>query len=275
MKLSGRYAIQLLAITLLLILLVACSCFIGRRSALPGQPHLMLWAWEEPADLRYIDIGKTGIAFLAGTVTWKDDSLLVKPRFQTLHYPAGSYRMAVVRIEPDQKQAASYRKIQVGLLSKAVLRLATAQKIDSLQIDFDARADERNFYLALLRELRNKMPAGMPLSITALSSWCLKDAWISVLPCDEVVPMFFSMGMERTETINLLAGKNGLARLPMQESIGLSVAEPDVLRYLSRLTDHVYLFSPQGWNNKQAIKWVKAFESGHNHWQELSGARVY
>jgi len=34
----------------------------------------------------------------------------------------------------------------------------------------------------------------MPLSITALTSWCAYDDWISSLPVDEAVPMFFRMG---------------------------------------------------------------------------------
>lgn len=58
----------------------------------------------------------------------------------------------------------------------------------ALQVDFDARASQHTFYARLLRDLRRQMPPSLPLSITALASWCSYDDWIRGLPVDEAVP---------------------------------------------------------------------------------------
>ena len=46
----------------------------------------------------------------------------------------------------------------------------------------------------LLAEVRRRVPVSMPLSITALTSWCESDGWIAGLPVVEAVPMLFRMG---------------------------------------------------------------------------------
>ena len=66
----------------------------------------------------------------------------------------------------------------------------------ALQIDFDARQSERLWYAALLRELRQAIPASLPLTITALESWCEEDGWIRNLPVADATPMLFRMGPE-------------------------------------------------------------------------------
>jgi len=53
-----------------------------------------------------------------------------------------------------------------------------------VQIDFDARRSQRRFYVRLLRDLRRRMPPSLPLSITALASWCAYDDWLSGLPIE-------------------------------------------------------------------------------------------
>src|SRR5439155_3985440 len=63
------------------------------------------------------------------------------------------------------------------------------EKKNTLEIDFDARASEREFYRAILLDLRRVLPASMPLSITALASLCECDGWISGIPVTEAVPM--------------------------------------------------------------------------------------
>src|ERR1039458_2560605 len=47
-------------------------------------PPLVLWAWERPEDLRFLNPKLTGVAFLAGTVRLGPDGLSFPPRLQPL-----------------------------------------------------------------------------------------------------------------------------------------------------------------------------------------------
>jgi hypothetical protein len=80
----------------------------------------------------------------------------------------------------------------------------------------------------------------MPLSITALASWCESDNWIANLPVTEAVPMLFRMG----------AGEGyhpdedfrpGVCR----SSVGISTDEP--LPEFPR-GRRVYIFHPRSWS---------------------------
>ena len=65
--------------------------------------------------------------------------------------------------------------------------------VAALQVDFDARQSQREWYAGVLRRVRAQMPPQMPLSITALASWCSYDGyWLRTLPVDEAVPMLFA-----------------------------------------------------------------------------------
>jgi hypothetical protein len=127
--------------------------------------------------------------------------------------------------------------------------------VRALQVDFDAVASERVFYSAVLRELRRNLPPQMPLSITALASWCESDDWISGLPVAEAVPMLFRMGPDR-----YIAGddfRSGLCR----SSVGISTDElPSKIPSGRR----VYVFDPRPWTPGQmqaALRKVSRWQS--------------
>jgi hypothetical protein len=234
-----------------------------------GCPPIMLWAWEYPADLTFIDPEKTGVAYLAATIHLDSDRVIAKCRRQPLNVPPGTYMMAVLRIEPDRKSPPQLSESQLSSLTSSITKIIALHPVRALQIDFDARVSERDFYHKLLERIRAALPTGMPLSITSLASWCLKDTWIKDMPCDEVVPMFFSMGADRRRVLFDLA--SGLATMPMEESIGISVAEPDVLARLGdRLPRRIYIFCPHGWNSSNAHKWIKTFEMKGQQWKKLA-----
>ncbi|MCW5892793.1 MAG: hypothetical protein KIT14_19950 [bacterium] len=111
-------------------------------------PPLVLWAWERPEDLRFVDPGEVGVAFLARTVrVGADGRLAVLPRRQPLRVPAATYRrIAVVRLEAVPAAPA------VDAVAAAIVpALAALPGTTALQIDFDARRSRRAFYVALLR----------------------------------------------------------------------------------------------------------------------------
>jgi hypothetical protein len=146
----------------------------------------MLWAWETPQDLRFLKSPDVGVAFLAAHLYIKGQHVSVRPRRQPLRVAPGVYRMAVVRIDCDPAAKPVFSRRVVD----ALLSIVRTMDVPALQVDFDARTSERQFYRQVLDELR---PAVTFLSITALASWCHARTWMDRLPVDEVVPMAFGI----------------------------------------------------------------------------------
>jgi hypothetical protein len=199
----------------------------------------MLWAWESPQNLDFIDPHQSGVAFLARTILLRDGSISVRPRVQPLRVASGTALMAVVRIE---SQGALPRPLDV---TPALVESARAAGVIALQIDFDARASERVFYRELIRDVRERLPANMPLSITALASWCDGDGWIADLPVDEAVPMLFRMGMEQHMADESF--RVGLCRA----SAGVSMDEP--MARWPRVR-RLYVFHPGPWTRTDYVR---------------------
>src|SRR5688572_11177597 len=160
------------------------------------QPAVILWAWERPEDLTFIDPQKTGVAFLAKTITLRGDKVQVRPRLQPLTLPEGTKTIAVVRIETDRSDSPSLSRTQ---LSQTVREIRDSSVSSAVQIDFDATVSQRNFYRSLLETLRRDLPASTAISITALASWCAGDDWLSDLPIDEAVLMLFRLGVDQRQ----------------------------------------------------------------------------
>ncbi|HYM80329.1 MAG TPA: DUF3142 domain-containing protein [Candidatus Limnocylindria bacterium] len=195
---------------------------------LPAEriPPLVLWAWEQPQDLRAIDPARVGVAYLARTIELGGDRVSVRPRFQPLRVPAGTRLVAVGRIEtrrdaPPELDLAQRRRAVLELAS-----LAHRPGVIAVQVDFDATHSQRPFYRDLLAELRAALPDTVALSMTALASWCLGDPWLADLPVDEAVPMVFRMGADQHRIrADLAAGKGFSCRL-CRGSVGIATDEP-------------------------------------------------
>ena len=63
------------------------------------RPSLILWAWERPTDLTFIDPGQTAVAFLARTVHLQGNEVLTRPRLQPLKLPERVSLVAVARVD--------------------------------------------------------------------------------------------------------------------------------------------------------------------------------
>ena len=87
----------------------------------------------------------------------------------------------------------------------------------------------------------------MPLSITALGSWCIGDDWLSGLPIAEAVPMLFRMGPDRSAVTQWLARGEDLREPLCRGSVGVSTDEPWPAPLPAR---HVYVFHPRAWNQE-------------------------
>src|SRR5437660_377160 len=75
-------------------------------------PRLILWAWERPSDLSFIDPNEVGVAFLARTIYLRGDRVIARPRLQPLNVPQGTVLTAVARIETDRLAPTTLSKGQ-------------------------------------------------------------------------------------------------------------------------------------------------------------------
>jgi len=238
----------------LLLLLAAC---VRRPDPLPGFPRVFVWAWERPEDLRCLDTRAVGVAFLARTVCPRQDGVSVRPRMQPLLVTPNTVLIAVVRVETGGAMGRPASGADVGRTAAAIADAAGLPGVRALQVDFDAVASERPFYRALLLELRRRLPARMPLSITALASWCESDGWIEGLPVAEAVPMLFRMGPDHYS-----AGGDFSSDL-CRSSVGVSTDELPARIPAGR---RVYVFDPRAWSPdhlqamlRKVSQWQSAF----------------
>lgn len=220
-------------------------------AAAPGRaaspPRLMLWAWERPEDLRFLRPGEAGVAFLAGTLDLRGDATSLRPRLQPLRVNPGTPLIAVVRIET---RAATLNDARAHEIAVEIARLAVREELLGLQVDFDAARSQRAFYVALLRELRPLLRAGMRLEITSLASWCLFDDWLCDLPAglvDGVVPMAFRMGADDRRVREGLERGEPLRCKACRESLGIATDEPPV-----RVPPgaRIYAFNRRAWTRE-------------------------
>jgi hypothetical protein len=242
---------RLIVFFCLLMLLVA---FGGRRpTRLETLPSVMLWAWERPEDLSFIDPRTTGVAYLAKTIAIRGDMMTVRPRLQPLRLPPGTRIAAVVRIESDGKGMASASPSQVKRVAEQVLSLANGAAV--VQIDFDALSSERKFYRELVKEVRRQLPADIGLSITALASWCAGDDWLGDLPVDEAVPMLFRLGVDQRPFQRRLETGQPFESRMCQSAAGVSTDEP----VTPPAADRLYIFNPKPWTRDSFIAAMETY----------------
>ncbi len=247
-----------------------------------GLPNVVFWAWERPEDLRFLDPQKAGVAFLARTIyltppdsSSEDDpdpGVVVRPRMQPLQVVPGEPLMAVVRIEtrsaktedaaaknaanPSPSSGQIYNAVQRNRIATLVSEAALLPGVRALQIDFDAASSQQKFYRELLIDIRPMMPRGMPLSITALASWCVGDSWLDGLPTgavDEAVPMLFRMGTGGRNFAAFLKTGQDFSVSLCRGSLGVGSDEAfseQVLRGSLRLSSQwrarrIYIFPPR------------------------------
>lgn len=213
-------------------------------------PPKTLWVWERPEDLSGIDSSSTAIAWLDQTILIGDRLTRVSRR-QSVIYPDSVRRIAVVRIEvqPGAEISGEYGQNLVTEAVNQTMESARKPGIAALQIDFDATRSQRSFYTELLRQLRSRMPEALPLSITALASWCSTDDWIGGLPVDEAVPMYFRMEPDRR-----MAPQDRpefRIREPLcMGSVGVSTHE----RWPANMAGkRIYVFADRGWREDMPL----------------------
>lgn len=212
----------------------------------------MLWAWETAEDLTGLDTHQVGVAFLARQLL-VGSQVKVRPRYQPLRVPPGTWLIAVVRVEVPPHTAPG--KDEVMPTAQAIVEAARLPNVRALQVDFDAVASQRAFYANVLRDVRMALPSGFPLSMTALVSWCGRDSWLNGLPVNEAVPMFFRMGGPASTRATAPRSQAAIIEPLCSGAAGLATDEawPEL-----RPAQRVYLFRPGSWT-KNEIAQVNKF----------------
>jgi hypothetical protein len=219
------------------------------RDPLSAFPPIVLWAWERQESLDFIDAQAVGVAFLARTLYLSGPDVIVRPRLQAFSAPPEAKLMAVVRLASDRWRPPELSDTQREMAAAAIAEVSVLPGIHALQVDFDATVSQRAFYRDVLGRVRRQLPASMPLSITALASWCIFDDWLAGLPVDEVVPMVFRMGADQHRVRRYLA-EDDFRAAACRHSLGIATDEPlPSLRPGRRL----YMFHPHAWRLEAMI----------------------
>jgi hypothetical protein len=225
------------------------------QDRLAGFPHLILWAWERPEDLEFLGSRDVAVAYLAQTLTLRGDNVVYQPRRQPLKVSPNTKLMAVTRIESRKTtgEPVTLDDAQRERVVNLILKTLEAKNVVAVQIDFDAVVSEREFYRKLLQDLRQRLPEGMPLSMTALASFCVGDRWINDLPVDEAVPMIFQMGADDRAIKDLLSSGRDF-RVPVcRRSYGIDFDEQLKINFDS--SRRIYAFNNRHWteNNVDSL----------------------
>ncbi|MCU1304538.1 MAG: hypothetical protein JWQ87_4822 [Candidatus Sulfotelmatobacter sp.] len=210
-------------------------------------PSKFVWAWERPEDLRFLPPA-IGVAFLADTINVQGVAVSERWRGQPLKVNPGTALVAVIRIET---QAADNSSAIRDRVAASVVRAAQLPNVVGVQIDYDARRSERDFYASALRQIHEQLPAEKFLSITALASWCQGDRWLSGLPINEAVPMMFRLGAERDEFVRFAKSGRSFREPLCRDSVGVSTDEDAAI---PAGTSRYYWFSPRPWTGEDLKK---------------------
>jgi len=241
-----------LAVALALVILSGCKPGKPTRNRLDEKhfPSIILWAWERPEDLAFLDAHRFAVAFLAQTLVLKGDEVVFSPRHQPLKISPELELIAVTRIESQKTtgERAALNARQREKLVALILKTMELNRVSALQIDFDAASSERDFYRALLQDLRAKLPDDVPLSMTALASFCVGDRWLNDLPVDEAVPMIFRMGADDRVVKNLLAAGNDFGEPLCRKSYGIAIDEPLEMKF--EKSRRLYVFNNRAWTER-------------------------
>jgi hypothetical protein len=246
----------LLLVALLPLGAFSCKTKVTNRNRFDenGFPRRVLWVWERPEDLEFLDPQSYAVAFLAQTLTLKSNEVQFDPRRQPMKVAPDVKLIAVTRIESQKITGtpAALSPAQREKLVALILRTLDLKNVSAVQVDFDAAVSEREFYRALLQDLRAQLPGNTPLSMTALASFCIGDRWLDDLPVDEAVPMIFRMGADERVIKTFLQNGKDFREPLCRRSYGTSDDEPVAISFAGQRRQ--YRFNPRAWVESDVLE---------------------
>lgn len=223
----------------------------------PTLPNKILWAWKRSEDLSKINPSEFGVAYLACHVFIQGENIKWQSRNQPLKVPPNTIVVPTIRIDVDRGEKPAFSEKQIEKIVQLIERSNTVPNLAQVQIDYDALESERPFYNSLLKRLRKTLPESIPISITALASWCLFDNWIKDLPIDESVPMMFSLGKDRDKVLRYFRQGRDFIDPRARQSLGLSLEDTPVNELMipivqkRKIPVRVYVFTRMAWTEKK------------------------
>jgi hypothetical protein len=157
------------------------------------------------------------------TLLLREGRLVVELRRQPLQLADDTPLVAVVRIESDGRRLPDSLAADVADHIVAASRVPRATGV---QIDFDARLSERDFYHVVLRDVRRRVASDRTVSMTALASWCGEDPWIDEDVVHEIVPMLFEMGPDARSIVRRFRDSRYWSVAACNRARGISTGEP-------------------------------------------------
>ncbi|WP_066719775.1 hypothetical protein [Sphingomonas pituitosa] len=221
---------------LLPLLLPAAAC----TPASP-PPRLIVWAWERPEDLRFLP-PDAEIAVQTGFIELAGDGFTARGR----RYPLRTDRppsTAVVHLQIDDRDPPRWTPALRARVAAAVRHFARIVPTPRVQIDFEVRRSQRQILIDVLDDARAGLPRAVPLSMTAIASWCQED-WLSRLPVDEIVPMLFRMGRGDPAIRARIEGGGDWSDPACRKALAISADTPIARAPAGR---RIYLFAPRSW----------------------------
>lgn len=188
-------------------------------------PREFWWYWDRPAEQLPAPAPGVGAAVLVTHVIFSGQGYLLQPRRSALRLPDGTATMPVVHVEVDPARPFAANAAQNDALRAAVLDAVRRGSSTWVQLDFEARRSQREFWRTAVQSIKASLPAGVRLSVTALASWCYGDRWIGDAPVDEIVPMYFRLKQARRDyTVRSAAG---VTEARCATAYGVADDEPD------------------------------------------------
>ncbi len=174
-------------------------------------------------------------------------------RRRPLPLPAGTGVVPVVHVEAGPDSPDHHTPEQREAVLAAVRRHAGIAAAGSgwLQLDFEAPRRQREAYRALVASVREALPDGVRLSVTALAHWCTQGDWLDRLPVDEVVPMLYRLGPHADDwrrRFEQPSQAGALARRCRGPALGFATNDPPSPGLIAR-TGRPYWFDENAWSN--------------------------
>jgi hypothetical protein len=188
-------------------------------------------------------------AVLVENVLLTGTEVRTRPRLGPWPLPGSTRVTPVVHVEVSTVNAPRPGTQARDAIAQAVMRAAGASTSGWVQLDMEARPAQRDFYLALVHQLRADLPRHLQLSVTALAWWCRSPAWLDGLAADEVVPMAFRMGRDSAALRAIWLDEP--ARLHPKcrsQALGVATVEP-LPQEVTQRYGKVYVFDRRAWHD--------------------------
>ena len=184
-----------------------------------NHPTEFWWYWDRPASRLPAPAPGVGAAVVVTHVYLSGRRASRVPRRSALSLPQGVVTVPVVHVEVDPAVPFAGTDEQMRYLGDSVIEAARRGAPFLVQLDFEARKSQREFWRATVRSIKANLPAGVQLSVTALASWCHEDRWLADLPVDEIVPMYFRLGQARANYVARSAAGVGEPRCALAHGV--------------------------------------------------------